>query len=240
MSTQAAPSQLSKPARIPPLQSGDRLTADEFERRFDAMPDLKKAELIDGVVYMPPPVSDEFHAQPHFDLIGWMAAYRMVTPGIVGGDNGTLRLDTKNRPQPDAYLRILPQYGGQATTDAGGYVTAAPELVAEVSASSASLDLNAKLDLYRRNRAREYLVWRVFDEAVDWYALRGTRYELLPVSADGIYRSEVLPGLWLDGAALIRRDMPTVAQVLQRGLSTPEYAAFVTRLNVNQQGAKTS
>ena len=94
------------------------------------MPDLKKAELIDGVVYTPPPVSDEFHAQPHFDLIGWMAAYRMVTPGIVGGDNGTLRLDMKNRPQPDAYLRILPQYGGQASTDAGGYVTAAPELVA--------------------------------------------------------------------------------------------------------------
>ena len=100
--------------------------------------------------------------------------------------------------------------------------------------------MNAKLDLYRRNRAREYLVWRVFDEALDWYALRGTTYELLPVSADGIYRSEVLPGLWLDGVALIRRDMPTVARVLQRGLSTPEYAAFVTRLNATQQGAKTS
>jgi hypothetical protein len=105
---------------VPPLQNGDTLTAEEFERRFDAMPGLKKAELIDGVVYMPPPVSDEDHGVPHFDLIAWLGMYRLATPGVAGGDNSTLRLDRRNRPQPDAYLRILPECGGRgAGTETG-------------------------------------------------------------------------------------------------------------------------
>jgi hypothetical protein len=40
---------------IPPLRDGDRLTRDEFLRRWDAMPDVKWTELIDGVVHMPSP-----------------------------------------------------------------------------------------------------------------------------------------------------------------------------------------
>src|SRR5690242_20999321 len=94
----------AKPEMIPPLRNGDRLTADEFERRYDAMPDLKKAELINGVVYMPPPVTFEDHGGPHFDLIGWLCLYRIATPGVRGGDNATLRLLLENRPQPDACL----------------------------------------------------------------------------------------------------------------------------------------
>jgi len=100
--------------RILPLENGDRLTRPEFERRYAAMPHVKKAELIEGVVYMPSLVSNE-HAQPYFDLIAWLAFYRVATPGIAGGDNGSLRLDLDNEPQPDAFLRILAEHGGAST-----------------------------------------------------------------------------------------------------------------------------
>jgi hypothetical protein len=69
----------------------------------------------------------------------------------------------------------------------------------------------------------------VWDEAVDWFVLRGGRFEPLPL-AEGIYRSEVLPGLWLDPAAVVRGDLARVLQVLQQGLASPEHAAFVARL----------
>src|SRR5687767_6376710 len=116
---------------VPPLQSGDRLSRDEFERRYDATPGLAKAELIDGVVYMPPPVSHDDHGRPHFDLITCLGVYRAATPGVTGGDNGSIRLDLGSMPQPDAYLLILPSHGGQARIDDDGYVEGAPELVAE-------------------------------------------------------------------------------------------------------------
>jgi hypothetical protein len=161
-----------KARAVPPLQAGDRLSRPEFERRFDSTPNLKKAELIEGVVYMPPPVSDKYHGRPHFDLITWLGMYRSATPGVVGGDNGSLRLDLDNEPQPDAYLRILSECGGQSRIDAEGYVEGAPELVAEVAASSVSYDLHVKLNVYRRHGVREYIVWRVLDEAIDWFVLR--------------------------------------------------------------------
>src|SRR5438552_18918366 len=102
------------PKRIPPLASGDRLTRQEFERRFDATPGLKKAELIEGVVYMPPPVSHYYHSVPHSDLNWFLANYRIDTPGVSSGDNGSLRLDLENMPQPDTYLLIDPKSGGPA------------------------------------------------------------------------------------------------------------------------------
>jgi hypothetical protein len=214
--------------RVPPLENGDRLTRPEFERRYAAMPHVKKAELIEGVVYMPSPVSNE-HAQPHFDLIAWLAFYRAATPGIAGGDNGTVRLDLDNEPQPDAFLRILAEQGGQSCVDEDGYISDAPELVAEVARSSVSIDLHAKLNAYRRNGVREYLVWRVEDQTIDWFVLREGRYEPL-AAIDGLYRSEVLPGLWLDAAALLRGNLSAVFQAVQRGLDSPEHAAFVRRL----------
>jgi Uma2 family endonuclease len=218
------------PARIPPLQNGDRLTRAEFERRYDATPNLKKAELIEGVVYMPPPVSFDEHGGPHFDTIGWLAMYRMATRGALGGDTASLRLDLDNMPQPDAFLLIQPEYGGQARISLDGYIEGAPELVFEIAASSVSYDLGAKLNVYRRNGVREYVVWRVQDQTVDWFILREGRYEPLAPDSASLYRSEVFPGLWLDAAALLEGDMARVAQAQQAGLASPEYAAFVARL----------
>jgi Uma2 family endonuclease len=226
--TEAAPPK-GEVERIPPLQNGDRLTAEEYERRYDAMPDLKKAELINGVVYMGSPVSMDDHAAPHFDLIGWLALYRMLTPGVRGGDNGTLRLPLNNRPQPDGFLIVEPSHGGQVKI-VNRYVVGGPELVVEVSATTASYDLADKLEVYLRNNVREYLVWRVFDREIDWFVLRNGQYERLAPSPEGCFKSEILPGLWLDAAALIRGDMAAVARAAQLGLAAPEHAAFLDRL----------
>jgi hypothetical protein len=194
------------------------------------MPEVNKAQLIEGVVYMPSPVRHRHHSSPHFDLITWLGLYRMATPGIEGGDNGSLRLDMENEPQPDAYLIVLPSHGGKVVIDDDDYITGGPELVAEVAASSVSIDLNGKRSAYCRNGILEYIVWRVEDGEIDWFVLREGHYDRLAMEANGVYRSEVLPGLWLNSPALVAGDMQRVAEVVQQGIASPEHAAFVARL----------
>jgi Uma2 family endonuclease len=221
------------PGTVPPLENGDRLTRAEFERRYAAMPPNVKAELIEGVVYMSSAVRIRSHGLPHGVLIGWAAVYHAHTPGVVLGDNSTVRLDIDNEPQPDVCLMI--ERGGQARIDEADYIEAAPEFAAEVAASSASYDLGTKLNAYRRNAVREYVVWRVLDRAIDWFVWRDGQYERLPAGPDGVTRSEVFPGLWLDAAALIRGDLPRVHAVAHQGLASPEHADFVARLNPPRQ-----
>jgi hypothetical protein len=194
------------------------------------MPHLKKAELLKGTVHMPSPVRNEQHGEPHLTLNGWLFLYIVATPGVRGADNTTVRLGPEDEPQPDVLLRIERERGGHSFVDADGYLQGAPELAAEVTASSASYDLHVKLEVYREHGVREYLVWRVEDRAVDWLALRDDRYEPLAPRADGILCSEVFPGLWLDPEALIGGDSPRLVAVLQEGIASPEHAAFVERL----------
>lgn len=215
---------------IPVLRNGQRLSRDEFERRFDAMPDLKKAELIEGVVSMPSPVRQKQHGGPHFDLIGWMSAYRLHTPGMGGGVSSSIRLDMDNEPQPDGVLFIEAERGGHAFVDAADCIAGSPELAAEVSARTTRLDLKTKFKVYRRNEVREYLIWRVVKKKIDWYSLRDGKYELLPPGREGILRSAVFPGLWLDAKALVRGDLTRVHEALQQGLQSREHAQFVVRL----------
>jgi Uma2 family endonuclease len=215
---------------IPPLASGDRMSRDEFERQYEAAPPGLRAELIEGVVYLASSVSETFHGLPHVRVITLLGTYLAATPHVLAGDNSTVRLDLDNEPQPDAYLRIHPDAGGQTTTDGDkGYVVGAPELVVEVAASSLSIDLSAKLTAYRRNGAREYVVVRTYEGTVDWFVLRSSTYERL-TTTDGIYRSETFPGLWLDAEALVAGDLAKLLHVLQQGLAAPEHAAFVSRL----------
>jgi hypothetical protein len=217
------------PDPTPPLRQGDRLSREEFERRYRAMPHLTKAELLEGVVYMPSPVSDD-HAGPHAHLIIWLGTYAWATPGVAVRDNGTLRLGVDSDPQPDAFLRILETHGGQSRLDADRLIEGAPELTAEVAVSSIPVDLGVKLPIYRRAGVREYVLWRVPHGEIDWFVRRGEEYERLAAGDDGVLRSEVFPGLWLDAAALVRGDLATVSRVAQQGLASPEHAAFVRRL----------
>ena len=226
----AAPTEAQCNGVIPPLENGDRLTRAEFERRYEAMPGLKKAELIEGEVYMPSPVRHGRHSHPHSWLVAWLVIYEMDTPGVEAGDNGSVRLDLDNEPQPDGYLIVLPEHRGQARISEDDYIEGAPELVAEVASSSASYDLGKKLNAYRRNGVREYVVWRVLDRQVDWFVNRDGRFELMPPSADGILRSTVFPGLWLDPNALVRGEKTRVKAILQQGLDSAEHADFVVRL----------
>ena len=178
---------------------------------------------------MPSPVSHQEHGGPHFNVVFWLGLYCSGTLSVEGGDNSTVRLDLENEPQPDVFLRIRPKFGGQSR-DEDTYVAGPPELIAEVSASSASYDLHEEFREYERNGVREYLVWRVWDSVIDWFALREGHFERLPLTDAGHYHSEAFPGLWLDPAALIRGDFSQVVTVLQQGLASPEHAAFVARL----------
>jgi Uma2 family endonuclease len=221
---------------LPPLVAGERLTREEFERRYDAMPELKKAELIEGVVHMPSPVRLQHHGMPHSEAIGWLLVYRAGTPGTGTADNASIRLDNANMPQPDAALFLFPSHGGQARISADDYLEGGPELIVEVAASSASLDLNERLRVYERAGVREYLVWRVPQRRIDWFVLRvGTFSPLKPDSA-GCFRSEVFPGLWLNSAALLRGDIAAVLATLQEGLASPEHTAFVAALQQRAGG----
>src|SRR5215475_7341546 len=174
--------------RIPLLENGDRLTRPEFERRYEAMPHLKKAELIEGVVYVPSPVRYEGHGRQHAALNTWLGVYATSTPGIEVGNNATVRLDLDNEPQPDLLLRVAA--GGQSRVGADGFLDGAPELVAEIASSSVAYDLHQKLAVYRRHGVREYIVWRVFEDAIDWFILRDGRYERLQPDDAGVFKSE--------------------------------------------------
>ncbi len=215
---------------IPPLENGDRLSRAEFERRYDAMPNLKKAELIEGVVYVPSPVRQRQHGMRHSILNSWLCIYMGGTPGVEVGDNSSVRLDPDSMPQPDCMLFIQPEHGGRVRIGEDGYIEGAPELVAEVASSSVSYDLGTKLDAYRQNGVNEYVVWRVMDQKIDWFVLHEGRFEPRLPSADGILRSAVFPGLWLDQAALLGGGINAVFAIVGQGLSSLEHADFVARL----------
>jgi Uma2 family endonuclease len=220
---------LNNNASIPPLESGDRLTRHEFERRYTAMPN-KKAELIEGVVYVASPLRFRSHGQPHAQLITWLGVYQVCTPGLALGDNATVRLDLDNEPQPDVLLLIDKPARGQAQISKDDYVEGAPELVAEVAASSASIDLYDKKRAYRRNGVQEYIVWQTLENKLDWFCLQNGEYLPLVADADGVIKSRVFPGLWLDITSLITENMTKVLAVLQQGLNSKEHAEFVEGL----------
>ncbi|HEV3006739.1 MAG TPA: Uma2 family endonuclease [Pirellulales bacterium] len=213
--------------RVPPLMAGDKLTRDEFLRRWGAEPGIKLAELIGGTVYMPSPVSVE-HGGTDGDVGGWLSTYKAFTPGTASERNSTAFM-LGDTPQPDLNLRLLPEYGGGSWVE-GKYLHGAPELVAEVCASSASYDLHQKYDLYEAAGILEYLAVVVFEQEIRWHALVDGRYQLLSPDVDGLWRSRIFPGLWLDGQALLAGKLRQVLDRLQEGLRSAEHERFVGEL----------
>jgi Uma2 family endonuclease len=216
--------------RIPVLKGGDRLSAAEFMRRYEAMPELKRAELIEGVVHVASPVRAEQHGTPQAFVFIWLGPYITATPGVIPADNSTVRLDDRNVYQPDVVHYIDPNRGGRVRMK-DGYIEGGPELAVEVSASTTEFDLTKKLEGYRRHGVREYVVWRTLDAAIDWFTLRDSAYVPTLPGEDGLIRSEAFPGLWIDPAALIAGDLARVAAVVGEGVKSAEHAEFVARLN---------
>jgi len=191
------------------------------------MPEVKRAELIGGVVYMPSPVSVD-HSDHDTLVIGWLSYYAARTSGCAAGNSGTW-LMLEDAPQPDAHLRILPEYGGQSRVE-GSYYAGAPELAVEVSLSSASYDLGPKMELYRAAGVQEYVTVLLAESRIAWYRLVNRKYITLQPGSDGLLRSVVFPGLWLDAAALIALNRPRIFDVLDLGLRSPEHQDFVRAL----------
>ncbi len=222
--------QQTTPATPLPLENGDRLTRAEFERRYNVMPELKKAELIEGVVYMPSPVRHKSHGKPHGLIITWLGVYCAATPKVDFSDNATLRLDQDNEPQPDALLRIDESSGGKSSIGEDDYLEGSPELIVETASSSASYDLHEKFKVYRRNKIQEYLVWRVYDRQIDWFSLQDEQYVPLSTDAQGVIESLVFPGLKLNVNALLKDALSEVLAELQKGIASEAHAAFVQKL----------
>jgi len=234
MTTLLAPPDSSSTATLrPALESGDRYSRAEFERRSLARVDLQKVELIEGVVYVASAVRVNSHSLPDGYVHGWLIVYAAQTPGLLFLPNTTVRLDDTNVPQPDALLAFERTPDGKRRTDANDIFAGTPELIVEISASSASYDLHDKKQAYERNGVREYVVVIVEQQRVAWFELIAGRYQE-PSAVEGIHRSRQFPGLWLDVAALFDNDLPRLFATLQRGLATPEHAAFVARRPAGQ------
>jgi hypothetical protein len=211
---------------VPTLESGDRLTQAEFHRIYEQMPENFKAELVGGVVYVASPLRQP-HANYHSYFDGLLAYYCFFTPGVEPGNNATLLLGELSEPQPDLYLRILAEYGGRSHITDKEFVKGPPEWLGEIAHSSIAIDLNEKRRDYRTCGVLEYVVLCVRDQRLRWFDLQKNR-EL--EAEDGIIRSLVFPGLWIDCVALLQRDGPRMLASLQRGIATPEYAAFAKSL----------
>jgi Uma2 family endonuclease len=213
----------------PPLENGDRLTLREFIRRYEAMPHVKKAELIGGTVFMGAAVRLNYHGRPHGWLGNIVTTYAMRT-GLDFADNATVELDPDNAPQPDLFIYLPSEAGGRAHENEHGYLEGPPDFIAEIAASSASLDLNGKLRSYENAGVREYVVWRVLDDAFNWFEWQAGKYIAVAADQSGIFRSRVLPGLWVDAPALLARDAQRLWATLDAGMATQEYRDFAAKM----------
>jgi Uma2 family endonuclease len=214
--------------REPPLEPGDNLDQKAFHRRYLAMPDQFKAELIEGVVYLPSRVTAA-RGEIRGEVLFWLTHYRSRTPCVRALGNTTTILGAFSEPQPAASLLIGAGHGGRTHVDADGYLVGPPELVAEVALSSASIELHGKRRDYERAGVQEYLILVASEQRAVWFVRREGRFEILEPETDGIYRSPLFGGLWLDAAALLRCDTARVQEVLNRGLASPEHEKFLRR-----------
>ncbi len=216
----------------PQLREGDRLSSAEFIRRWEAMPSLKRAELLGGVVFMPSPVSLP-HALTHGEIYPWVWLYKELTPGCQSGLECTWLMGVEEVTQPDIFLRVLSECGGQSD-DAGNYPSGAPELIVEVTGSTMSRDLGVKLDIYRRVGVREYVTMLLHTKQVIWRQLVRGRYKELKPAVDGLLHSTVFPGLWLDPAAVWDPKI-SIRTAVELGVKSAEHAAFVRKLAAKQR-----
>ena len=218
---------LSPVVTPPGLITGERMDVEEFLCRWDELPYLKNAELIDGIVYVPSPLSLD-HGSLDTLILWWLTQYAHATPGCKAGNNVTwLMLDSS--PQPDAFLRVLPSRGGQSR-DEKRYCAGAPELAVEICLTSTEVDFGPKLRLYQRAGVREYITIEIFGKRIVWRKLENAVYVAQQIPPDGVLRSQVFPGLWLDPASLLEGDGKRMLAVLRQGLASPEHAAFVAKL----------
>ncbi len=213
---------------LPWLVDGERLDRATFHERYAAMPESTRAELIGGVVYMASPLGMS-HGRSNVPVIVWLSYYSELTPGTDVLDNASVFFEDYGEPQPDVVLRILPENGGR-TRDEGKYYAEGPELIVEVSDSTLKKDLGPKLADYERAGVPEYIVLGIDPPAVRWHVRVDGRLVEVGPDGDGIYRSKVFPGLWLDPIALLSGNTRRLREIVDLGVATADHAAFVRKL----------
>ncbi len=223
-------------SKVPLLHNGDHLSQKEFHRRYEAYPDDTRFELIDGIVYMMTPAGYD-HGQGDYKLTGLLFQYEGATPGVEGAQNTTIILGDDAEPQPDVCMMVRPAYGGKCRIQGGKikYIVGPPELMIEVAHSSVALDLSKKPDSYRKAGVLEYVVLDVGRNRIHWLDL--STNQKLDLPHDSILRSFAFPGLWIDTAALLKRDVPALIQCMNQGILSPEHTAFVKRLEAAKKQA---
>ncbi len=213
----------------PPLNSGDHLSRAEFHRRYGMYPEVYKAELIEGVVIVGSPVHRQ-HGRPHFQISASLGVYVAHTPGLLAGDNESVVLDQDNELQPDLFVGIDATRGGQVVDSEEGPLMGVPEFVVEVAASSAAYDLHSKLNVYQRNGVQEYLVLLAFEREMRFYRLKDGEYVAVEPDAEGVLRSQVLPGFWFRSDWFWEGRLAEMLQLVQEGIGSPEHQEFVDSL----------
>src|SRR5262249_1436842 len=214
---------------LPPLENGDQLDQQTFHARYQAMPGDCRAELIGGIVYIPSPQKVP-HSKAQQLVVRWLDEYAEATPGTEALLNNTQILGPDSEPEPDACVFIAPESAGQVYLDADECLHGPPELIVEVSSSTESIDLHRKKRDYQKAGVREYVVLALRTQQVFWFVRQRGTYREVPLPSEGIFRSRVFPGLWLDAEAVLGNRRQRVLATLRRGLATPEHAAFVAKL----------
>lgn len=206
---------------------GDHMSLDEFLDRWNRMPDLKFAELTDGAVYLPLPVSKD-HGFYDSRIQAFCGYYAMRTLGTESGTNGNWLVPSDAAPQPDCAISIAPEYGGRCTVGEG-LAAGVPEMVSEICHSSRAYNLGPKLALYQSAGVNGHLAVLVEERRFEWRMLVNGSYQLLDSDAN-VYRSRIFPGLWINEFAFWKDDSETLLKTLEQGLATREHQTFVESL----------
>lgn len=211
----------------PELHNGDRMKQPEFHAIYEQMPEGFKAELVNGTVFVSMPLRSP-HAKDHSRLAAVLEAYAAYTPGVEVLLDATTILGNDDEVQPDLLLRVVPDRGGKPRDTYDQYVEGPPELICEIAHSSRAIDLNLKRTRYERTGVLEYIVFCINPREVRWFDFAGKT--TLQHDNNGVFRSNVFPGLWICNQALLDRNYQKVMAVLNQGLKTADHETFCSRL----------
>lgn len=219
----------TKPIRngkLPLLYDGLRLDRVTFHRLYEASPELKRVQLIEGIVHMPSPMRFVQHANPQTCINGWLFCYVTQTPGVNTGGSATLKIDDENEFEPDGMLFYD---NGQLIIADDGYLEGVPELAVEVTASTFTIDSKEKFRVYEKHGVKEYLLWNTEAGTITWYARHKDKFVPMKSNRAGILKSKIFPGLWLEVAAMREGDMTQVMKTLYEGLASAPHRQYVKR-----------
>jgi hypothetical protein len=215
---------------VPPFENGDRLDQKTFHDLYERTPFRFRAELVDGIVYLKIPKPVRLRRRPRLSLSVWLGAYEAETEGVQIAMHATNILIDRNETHPYQTVIVDPALGGRTSINADDFVEGGAELLVEIAERSCSLPYHKKFEQYQKANVREYIIVNLESRNFNWFTNTANGFQPIKPNADGIMKSRVLPGLWLDREATLNDNNKRVRAVLDSGLASPEHAKFVTKL----------